>query len=140
MGYSTEFRGELKFTKELTASQLAKVKSFLGEDCRDHPEWNATDLTYIDLEFNDDFSGLRWDESEKSYGLVEKVNLIISEMKKKYSDFSLSGELLAQGEDLEDRWLLKMENGKALQIDITIQGKKTTCPHCGEEFIIEETE
>lgn len=39
MGYSTEFKGELKFTTELTASQLAEVKKFLSEDCRSHSEW-----------------------------------------------------------------------------------------------------
>jgi hypothetical protein len=45
MGYSTEFRVELKFTTDLTAKQLGKVKSFLGQDCREHAEWNKQDLT-----------------------------------------------------------------------------------------------
>ena len=82
MGYSTEFIGELLFTKELKASEIVKIKSFLGQDCRNHPEWNAKQLTYIDLEFTDDFTGLKWDGSEKTYDLVEKVNLIIDIMKK----------------------------------------------------------
>ena len=35
MGYSTTFKGELKFKNELTASQIALLKSFLGKDRRD---------------------------------------------------------------------------------------------------------
>jgi len=137
MGYNTNFTGELKFTKELTASQLAKLKTFLGEDCRDHPEWGDTSLTYIDLDFNDDFTGLTWDGSEKTYDLTEKVNLLIEQMRKDVPDFNLDGILLAQGEEFEDRWLLKMENGKAYERKVKLNGTKTKCPHCGETFILE---
>ena len=50
MGYTTNFKGELKFTKELKASELAKLSSMLGEDCREHPEWDYEGpLYYIDL-------------------------------------------------------------------------------------------
>jgi hypothetical protein len=51
MGYSTSFSGELLFTKELKASELAELNKFLGEDCRDHPEWGISGLTYIDFPF-----------------------------------------------------------------------------------------
>ena len=112
MGYSTEFIGELLFTKELKASEIVKIKSFLGQDCRNHPEWNAKQLTYIDLEFTDDFTGLKWDGSEKTYDLVEKVNLIVDIMKKDYPDFGLKGSLLAQGEDIHDKWMLSIDNNR----------------------------
>jgi hypothetical protein len=137
MGYSTDFNGELKFTTDLTSNQLAKVKSFLGEDCRNHPEWNQTGLTYIDLELTKDFSGLQWDGSEKTYELVEKVNLLITEMKKEYPEFGLGGKILAQGEDNEDRWILTIENGIAVSKEIEIVGKDIECPNCGEHFSIE---
>lgn len=39
MGYDTQFDGILKFKNELTLPQLAKIRTFLGEDCREHPEW-----------------------------------------------------------------------------------------------------
>lgn len=140
MGYSTDFTGELKFTKELTASQLAKVKSFLGQDCRQHPEWGNTELTYIDLEFTVDFTGLIWDGSEKTYDLTEKVNLIIENVCKDFPDFGLKGELLAQGENFDDRWALSVENNIASERRIIITGKTITCPHCEEQFILEESE
>lgn len=140
MGYTTTFKGTLKFKSELSAKQLAKVKSFFGEDCREHPEWDC-EGSYIDLRFTDDFSGIEWDDAtEKNYGMVEHVNLIIREMKKDFPDFELEGKLLAQGEEIEDRWVLSIENGIAIDKKIELKGTKVTCPHCDEQFIIETDE
>lgn len=68
MGYNTTFKGSLSFTSDPTAKQMAKLKSFFGEDCRDHPEWGAREFTgYIDLRLTDDFAGVEWDdETEKT--------------------------------------------------------------------------
>lgn len=137
MGYSTQFKGELKFAKEPTASQLAHLQSFFGEDCRDHPEWGAKDLYYVDLELEKDFSGIKWNGAEKTYKLHELVNMILREMRKKWPDFSLEGKLAAQGEDIEDRWELTIEDGNAVRRDVAIVGQKLTCPHCERNFILE---
>jgi len=143
MGYSTNFDGVLKFKSVLTPEQIAKVRSFLGEDCREHPEWEGSrGLTYIDLKFlgrrnNEDFSGLEWNGSEKTYQLVEKVNLIITEMRKEYPDFGLEGSILAQGEDIDDRWILSIENGLAVEKMLGIVGKEIQCPNCGNHFTLE---
>src|SRR5258708_4315685 len=103
MGYSTEFRGELKFTRELTGSELARLKGMLGQDCRQHPEWYAKGLYRVDLELLEDFSGLRWDGTEKTYDLDRLVNVVIREMRKAVPDFGLTGKLVAQGEDMDDQ-------------------------------------
>lgn len=138
MGYNTTFKGELKFTKELTASQLAKLSSMLSEDCRDHPEWNAPDLTYIDLRLLDDFSGLEWDyETEKTYELEELVNVVITEMQKEYPDFGLTGKLVAQGEEVDDRWELIIKDGRAIRKDVAVTGKIIICPLCEGKFELE---
>ena len=137
MGYSTSFSGALKFKKKLTASQIVKVKSFLGEDCRKHPEWGDTNLSYIDLQLTDDFSALEWDGSEKTYNLQDKVNLIIREMKKDDPDFELEGNLLAQGEFIEDKWSLVIESNTAFRRDIALTGTRIKCPCCNEYFMLE---
>lgn len=138
MGYSTEFKGELKFAKELTASQLAKLQSMCGEDCRDHPEWNAKGLYYVDLELTKDFSGLKWSGAEKTYGMVEIVNVVTAQMRKEWPDFTLVGSLHAQGEDMEDRWVLVMDpEGIAQKQEIVISGERITCPICEGKFILE---
>lgn len=136
MGYSTDFTEELKFTQELTASQLAKVKNFLGKDCRNHPEWEAPGLTYVDLELLDDFSGLKWDGSEKTYDMVGLVNMIIRNMRQDMPEFGFTGKLLAQGEDIDDRWELLIEDGFAIKKDVPQTGSKVTCPHCEEHFYL----
>jgi hypothetical protein len=139
MGYSTQFNGELKFTSELTAKQLAKVKSICGEDCRQHPEWQASHLTYMDLELTKDFSGIRWNDSEKTYDLTEKVNLLIRLMRQEWPDFGLSGQLFAQGEDFDDRWALVMTSPALAETkEIIITGQRVRCPRCECEFILED--
>jgi hypothetical protein len=106
MGYTTEFTGELLFTTELTASQIVYLNTILGEDCRDHADWETSGLYALDLELNDDFTGIRWDGSEKTYDMDQLVNVVIRLMRKKWPEFSLRGELLARGEEWSDRWKL----------------------------------
>jgi len=141
MGYSTSFTGQLSFTKELKASELAELRKFLEEDCRDHPEWKATHLSYIDLQLTKDFTGIEWNGAEKTYDLVEKINVVIEQMRKRFPDFELTGTLLAQGEEIGDVWKLVIENNEAVERKIDLSHKKKIkCPHCEEEFFLEDTE
>lgn len=139
MGYSTIFKGELKFTREATAKQLAALNDMFGEDCREHPEWGVTSLSYIDLVLTDDFSGVKWDDgTEKTYGLDQIVNVVLREMRKTWPDFGLSGQLLAQGEDIDDRWALVIEDdGWAHKRPLALSGKVVTCPECEHRFLLE---
>jgi hypothetical protein len=140
MGYTTKFKGELKFVHEPTVAQLKKLNSMFGEDCREHPEWDAKDLSYIDLKLADDLSGIKWDDgTEKTYHMERLVNVVITEMRKQFPDFALAGKLLAQGEEIEDRWELAIwTDGLAYKRDLPMPGKKVKCPHCRESFYIEE--
>jgi hypothetical protein len=106
MGYHTEFRGSLRFNAKLTETQLSAIKQILREDCRDHPEWGAMDLTYIDLALLPDNSGIQWDGSEKTYHMPELVNVVIRQMRREFPDFGLSGTLSGQGEAIGDLWEL----------------------------------
>jgi hypothetical protein len=139
VGYSTSFTGELKFKKEATSKQLAELKKFLDQDRRqigfEDDSVYETDNEYwyhIDLEFNDDFSGVRWNEAEKTYCLEHIVNFLTKQMRKKWKDFEFVGEMSAQGEEYDDRWTLKMVDGVAKKIPIVIKGMEVTCPHCEE--------
>ena len=141
MGYTTTFTGELKFTHEPSVKQIAKLDSMFGEDCREHPEWNARDLYYIDLEHNDDYSGIRWNGAEKTYDMTDLVNVVIREMRKEFPEFGLTGTLLAQGEDAEDRWQLVIgDDGFAKCIKVQIIGTRAQCPRCEHKFFIEKSQ
>lgn len=142
MGYSTEFRGELKFDKELSGSQIAELDKYLGEDVRDLKDIDEyegdDDFTFIDLELTKDYSGIQWNNSEKSYDMEGQINFITFIIRRKYPDFKLTGKMLAQGEEIEDRYEIVMKDGVAVRKNIIIKGERITCPHCEEEFILEE--
>jgi hypothetical protein len=148
MGYTTNFQGALKFKKELTVPELAYMQKFLGEDLRDSPELmkltpqkdgEITNCQYcIDLEVTKNYDGLQWDGAEKSYNMETQVNFLIALMKKKYPGFGLTGYMNAQGEDIEDRWRLEMQDGKAVKVETPPKGRKVECPHCGGYFYIDD--
>jgi len=143
MGYSTTFNGVLTFKKELTIKEFCKLQTFMGQDCRNHPEWDSGDLTWIDLEIYNNNGvpyGLCWNGSEKTYDLVEKINFIIQEMRKDFPDFGLEGEMSAVGEDEDDRWRLVInESGFAESrgwVVLPEEDAVITCPYCGEQINI----
>jgi hypothetical protein len=123
MNYNTKFDGKLRFAEGLTIEQLDKVRSFLNED--------------VALQLSKDFEGLEWDKTE-TIDLVEKVNFIIDEMHKEFPDFGFEGNLLAQGEKIDDRWVLSIDNGRAVKKPIMLEGSEIACPHCGEKIIIQK--
>ncbi len=147
MGYSTDFTGELTFSNDPTASELAYLNKFLGEDRRDLGF--ADDSVYengkfggywyhIDLELLDDFNGIKWNGAEKTYDLESIINWVTHKMHEScYTSFKLEGELLAQGERHEDRYRIVMKDGVAHKIDFPRIGQKICCPHCKEEFTLE---
>lgn len=141
MGYNTDYVGVIKFKTTPTEEELSKLNEFLDEDVRDHPEWwenGRNNLTYIDLDFTNDGEGLEWNGSEKSYDMAHKINLIIREMRKSFPDFGFTGQIRAQGEDMDDRYTIVF-NKEGFAYEVTWQEeleKKNNCkcPECGCEF------
>lgn len=129
MGYHTEFTGSLQFTKKISTRELSRLKQILRQDCREHPEWSVPHLTYIDLALLPDNSGIQWDGSEKTYNMVELVNVVVLQMRKDFPEFGLSGSMSAQGSNFNDCWELYIsEDGLA---------QKRNLVHiwtCGENF------
>lgn len=142
MGYTTVFKGALKFKGDATVPQLQALKAMFGEDCREHPEWEPGDkwLSYIDLKLTDDFTGIEWDdETEKTSPMDALVNVVLRQMRKTWPDFGLVGELTAQGEEFEDRWRCVIgEDGWAKRVEWPRVGKIVQCPGCSCRFAVEE--
>jgi hypothetical protein len=111
MGYTTRFKGNILFNETTTEEAKSFISSFFGEDGRDHPEWGNERLTYFDYVFNKDKSGICWSGDEKSYDMVEKLQLMIDLTKQKFPEFGFKdGYLLATGESSGDVWFLVVEN------------------------------
>lgn len=135
MGYSTNFDGRLEFSNEPTVKQIAALNAMFGEDCREHPEWAAKGLSYIDLEFTEDFLAVRWNGAEKTYDLDKLVNVVTVQMRNKWPDFSFTGSLLAQGEETKDRWRLVIgPDGMASKVPVVEKSGQVQCPHCHQHF------
>jgi len=146
MGYSTEFTGVLKFKNELTATDLNKLNSFFGKDRRDLGYTDDSiyeegkyggyiNWYYFNLKLANDFSGIEWDGSEKTIDLESIVNFLID---KSGVDLQLEGELLAQGDDFDDRWRLIMKDGRAVKEDFPRTGQHVVCPFCEKKFTLKE--
>ena len=142
MGYTTNYKGELKFNYDITVSDIRYLQQFLDIDTR------CADVTlpnnqffkdlpaYIDLEITSGFSGLKWTGAEKSYDMVTQVNYIIEIMKAQNPNFKLSGYFDCQGEDKRDVWILQIcDDGYAHKQKLERDG--IYCPHC-DEFIESE--
>lgn len=142
MGYTTTFKGVLKFDHDPSVPELKELKKYLGEDMRvlDAPYAKKHDCTYIDLEITDDFAGIKWSGAEKCYGMVESVNWLIARMRATFPDFGLVGEFEAQGEEAEDHWMLIMKDGKAVKVEKPPPGIKVRCPECEHVFYYEPEE
>ena len=140
MGYNTDFVGQLSFASEPSRAVLAKINSILGKDIRDidpNPSESPGEFCYIDLELLEDFSGIKWDGSEKTYDMPGIVNYLTKKVREVDPSFCLVGQLAAQGERAEDRWILKMVDGVATVVPNSPTGKKVRCPHCEEDFFVE---
>ncbi len=117
MGYTTQFTGVLTFKIELGARALAKLSKVLGEDIRElNDEMQEIfikagfDHYHLDLELTKDYDGLKWNEAEKTYGMVGAINGIIAYMKPEFPDFALEGMMNAQGEEAMDIWQVVMKD------------------------------
>ena len=134
MGYSTDFDGELHFTKELTTKEIAKLSKYLGKDRR---ELGYTDNTI----YENGKYGIRWNGAEKTYDLDGIVNWLTMKMREEFPDFELEGILYANGEEQGDLWELRMVNGIATVKNIYsfYSGDTVKCPHCSREFELDES-
>lgn len=140
MGYNTDYIGTMKFKDELTARQLAHLNKLLGEDVRDVDPDSArnVDFYYIDLELTDEYDGIKWTGAEKTYGMDEQLNYVMGYMKKEWPEFELEGTFDCQGDECGDVYKIVIEDGLAVIKEVILEGKKIKCPHCDEQFILQD--
>lgn len=102
------------------------------KNCYNTPPESQPDL-WCKFEPTDDGTALVWDESEKTYNGLEWVRYLIDTFLKpgavadsvediQFADFTFdhvcNGELLAQGEDIDDRWKILVANNIVQYIDL----------------------
>jgi len=97
-------------------------------------------LYYMDLELTDDMDGIKWNGAEKTSPMEHLVNVLIEVAKRDIPDFGLTGEMNAQGEEMDDRWLLRMVDKVATKIEMKPVGTAVECPHCEGKVYPDEAE
>lgn len=130
MGYSTYFEGVIKITPEPTAKIISFIQAMV-----DDGEANAG---HMDFEWTKDFTGLQHNGDEKSYRQEEVMQEVIDIVVEEFPDVKFNGVLKAKGEDYDDRWLLKVVDNVVEREEQVLTGTRVTCPHCEEEFILNE--
>ena len=138
MGYTTQFKGILKFPDDMNLDMIRKIKPLLGIDSREHSNAKHEEWTYMQFEITEDMTGIKWDGNEKFYAADAAVNWLTCVMRKVFPEFKFSGKLDAQGEEIGDVWVLKIdEDGHAERLDTPPAGEPIECPNCGETFYYE---
>ena len=117
---------------------LVELKKILGEDVRDMPNVESQgDFCYFDLELLDDYSGLKWNGSEKTYDMSGQVNTILKHLRDNFVDCPhLTGTLEARGEDYDDVFrvlVTEFDGAKRITVHNPTQ-PQGNCPHCGESL------
>lgn len=139
MGYTTTFQGKISITPELTAPQIRFIKS-LHDNLRDIAPADAKlyGLDYQQWELNENLDGLEWDGGEKFYKADKCMEYLVAKTLEKFPELKFNGIITAQGEEFDDRWKLTVKNNKVTRTEIKLKGQKVTCPHCEEDFILED--
>lgn len=136
MGYTTKFKGSLSFACKVEVAMLSALSTMFEDSWDDKVEGAPN---YLQFRVTKKMDGIEWDGSEKFYDSVECVNFVIDKMRETWPEFALSGEMKAQGEDSEDRWILRIVDGRAVRIDDKSKGKRLACPECRHRFWVEES-
>lgn len=110
MGYTTDFKGDLEFSKELTISQRNTLEEFneerheptVGED---YPGY------YCQWTSNESGTALEWDGGEKFYSYVEWLNYLIKHFFEPWG-IKLNGQIEWRGEEWEDNGLITVTDSK----------------------------
>lgn len=108
MGYNTNFEGKMILSKKLTESQVENFNAF----CKQRHGGNLEPFEGMPgfwCRWKTDGETIYWNGSEKSYNMEEWLPILIEKFLKS-DNITVSGKMIAQGEEPGDAWLLIAEN------------------------------
>ena len=112
MGYTTDFKGSLKFNKPLTIRQLKTIQEFDGKRPRSNLYVGSTmPDSWCDWAVDDLGESIAWNGSEKSYHMFEWLMWLRSNLLSAWGIVLLDGIIEASGEERNDRWAIICKDG-----------------------------
>jgi hypothetical protein len=115
MGYNTSFTGEFQIHPKLSEEKVDEISNFI-ESNHGYDKYSGIGTRWCNWEiinefFGDEFTVLRWNESEKSYNMFEWLKVI---QEKFLKDHTITGEVEASGEEFLDYWKM-IADGKTVK-------------------------
>lgn len=138
MGYSTEFKGGLKFNRELTHKEWLELRA-LGEEYSSDLYAKYTDTpntipdSYLQWVPNADGTELVWNGGEKFYDYIHWLRWLIKHYMKP-RDLVLNGKIEWSGEEFEDRGIIYCADNKVTHHKVIVEGL-VACPNCDHKFV-----
>jgi hypothetical protein len=121
MWYTTSFTWQFNLDKPLTVPQFNELKNLEDKD-----------LSYCKREPTEDWMWIERDWGEKFYDYVERMDKIIILLKSR--GINCTWEVVYNWEEYDDQWIMKIVDGKCVQIPAVFSWETVTCPHCEKEF------
>lgn len=115
MGYTTKFTGYIKIEPPAPSGVVYELKRFFDER-HDRRHWPSY---YCDFSISHDGKILAWNGSEKSYQMDAWMEVLIEEFFEP-NGHTLNGELLANGTDPGDVWMLRVKDNEVSRINGTM--------------------
>jgi hypothetical protein len=110
MGYTTEFRGRLKFSRQLTEVESAVMHELAetrhGGNIAEDPAFPGYYCQWI---VTGDRKYLEWDGGEKFYNYIEWLNHIIDRHLEPWG-VTVTGTIRWQGEERNDKGRIRADN------------------------------
>jgi hypothetical protein len=133
MGYTTNFNGQLEFSRPLTVIEYNEL-SAMNEDpdrCYKYTDKGEIPDSYMQWVSNKDGTALEWDGGEKFYNYTHWLRWLIKHYLKPRG-IDLNGTIRWQGEEVGDVGTITVLDNKVTsqKIDINL----TECPQCGHKF------
>lgn len=101
MGYNTDFKGQIQIEPPLNEHEWAYWTKFAEDD---HREDKSLPSAYCQWIPNIAGDAIIWDGNEKFYESDKWMKHIVSQLKE--TGHKCNGTIIAQGEDIDDRWKL----------------------------------
>jgi|SRR5882724_795486 len=122
MSHNTDYKGELQITEPapVLVEHLRHLNTLLSLTPSDKPSDGVTPPPeYPALKLTPAFTALKWSGDEKTYGMDKVLNWLTAEMRKKFSEFQLSGGF-SWTDDYGDSGVVKIDPVTGMAEEIRI--------------------
>ena len=134
MGYDTRFKGAITIEPPCDLELYNRVNDYCRDEDKVRDGKNVPDYGWCDWLVSKDGKAIgHYEETEKSYEMEAWLRVLVRDFFAPAGRV-LNGSMLAQGEDMEDRWCLNVKDNEVTRTDAKPDGV-VVCPECQHRFV-----